>query len=90
VGYNAYADATTRGQIKKAFEPGSSVVANWDAMEAILDQIFVGLGLDGEDGGIGRPVLLTEPLANLGYTRKSAFCRSALYYLALLTGASYE
>lgn len=71
VGYNAYADATTRGQLKNAFEPGTSVVGNWDAMEGILDQIFVSLGVDGDNGGIGRPVLMTETLANLSYSRKS-------------------
>lgn len=71
VGYNAYADATTRGQIRKAFEPGSNIVGNWDVMEGLLDQTFTNLGIDSEDGGIGRPVLMTEPLANLTYTRKS-------------------
>ena len=70
VGYNAYADATTRGQIRKAFEPGSSVVSNWDAMEGVLDQVFVDLGVDSE-AGLERPVLMTEPLANLGYTKKT-------------------
>ena len=70
VGYNAYADATTRGQIKKAFEAGSSIVGSWDVREGVLDQVFVDLGIDSENG-IGRPVLMTEPLANLGYTRKS-------------------
>ncbi len=71
VGYNAYADATTRGQIRNAFEPGTSVVGNWDVMEGVLDNIFVNLGIEGEKGGIGRPVLMTEPVANLGYSRKS-------------------
>ena len=71
VGYNAYADATTRGQIRNAFEPGTSVVGNWDVMEGVLDNIFVSLGIEGEKGGIGRPVLMTEPVANLGYSRKS-------------------
>lgn len=71
VGYNAYADATTRGQIRNAFEPGTSVVGNWDVMEGVLDNIFVNLGVEGEYGSIGRPVLLTEPIANLGYSRKS-------------------
>ena len=71
VGYNAYADATTRGQIRNAFEPGTSVVGNWDVMEGVLDNIFVNLGVEGENGGIGRPVLMTEPIANLGYSRKS-------------------
>ena len=70
MGYNAYADATTRGQIRKAFEPGSSVVGNWDVMEGVLDQVFVDLGIDSE-AGLERPVLMTEPLANLGYTRKT-------------------
>jgi len=71
VGYNAYADATTRGQIRNAFETGSSIVTNWDVMEGILDHTFSELGVGGADGGIGRPVLMTEPVANLGYSRKS-------------------
>ncbi|KAL2038685.1 hypothetical protein N7G274_008443 [Stereocaulon virgatum] len=71
VGYNAYADATTRGQLKNAFEPGTSVVGNWDAMEGLLDQIFVSLGIEGDNGGVGRPVLMTETLANLTYSRKT-------------------
>jgi actin-related protein 5 len=73
VGYDAYADATTRGQIRNAFEPGSSIVTNWDAMEGILDYTFIKLGLDAAEGGIGRPVLMTEPVANLGYSRKSMY-----------------
>ena len=73
VGYDAYADATTRGQIRNAFEPGSSVVSNWDVMESILDSVLVKLGLDGANGRIDRPVLMTEPLANLGYPRRSTF-----------------
>ena len=70
MGYNAYADATTRGQIRKAFEPGSSVVGNWDVMEGVLDQIFVDLGINSE-AGLERPVLMTEPIANLGYTKRT-------------------
>ena len=71
VGYDAYADATTRGQIRNAFEPGSSVIANWDVMEGILDYTFLKLGLDSAEEGIGRPIVMTEPVANLGYSRKS-------------------
>ncbi|KAL9104631.1 MAG: hypothetical protein Q9163_000435 [Psora crenata] len=72
VGYNAYADATTRGQIKKAFEPGTSVVGNWDAMENMLDQVFVGMGVDnGVGGGVGRGIVMTEGVAGLSYTRKT-------------------
>ena len=71
VGHDAYADATTRGQIRNAFEPGTSIVGNWDVMEGVMDNIFLKLGIEGESGGIGRPVLMTEPVANLGYSRKS-------------------
>ena len=71
VGWDTYADATTRGQIRNAFEPGSNIVINWDVMEGVLDYTFLQLGVNGEDGGIGRPVMMTEPVANLGYSRKS-------------------
>lgn len=71
VGYNAYADATTRGQIRNAFEPGTSIVGNWDVMEGLLDYTFASLGITAEDGGVGRPIVMTEPVANLGYSRKS-------------------
>jgi actin-related protein 5 len=69
VGYDAYADATTRGQIRNAFETGTSIVTNWDVMEGILDYVFIKLGVDGE-GGVGRPLVLTEPMANLPYSRR--------------------
>ena len=70
VGYNAYADATTRGQIRNAFEPGTSIVSNWDVMEGILDHVFVNLGINGDEG-VERPVVMTEAVANLNYSRKS-------------------
>jgi actin-related protein 5 len=69
IGNDAYADATTRGQIRNAFEPGTSIVTNWDVMEGILDYIFIKLGVDYE-GGIRRPIVMTEPMANLNYCRK--------------------
>lgn len=71
VGYDAYVDATTRGQLKNAFDGNSSVVGNWDVMEGVLDYIFLKLGVDGANGGIDRPILMTEPIANLGYPRRS-------------------
>ncbi|KAL9030105.1 MAG: hypothetical protein Q9196_001745 [Gyalolechia fulgens] len=71
VGYNAFADATTRGQIRNAFEPGSSIIGNWDVMEGLLDYTFVSLGLSGQDGGVERPIVMTEPVANLAYSRNS-------------------
>ncbi|KAG5301882.1 chromatin remodeling complex subunit [Histoplasma ohiense] len=70
VGYDAYVDATTRGQVRNAFDPGSSVIGNWDVMEGVLDYIFLKLGVDGANGGVDRPIVLTEPIANLGYTRR--------------------
>ena len=71
VGYDSYADATTRGQIRNAFEPGSSIVANWDVMEGVLDYTFLKLGLEGQSGGIDFPFVMTETIANLGYSRRS-------------------
>ena len=57
--------------MRNAFEPGTSIVGNWDVMEGVLDNILVALGVEGENGGVGRPVLMMEPVANLGYSRKS-------------------
>lgn len=73
-GSDAYADPTIRNQARNAFEPGTSLVANWDVMEGVLDYVFLKLGVQG-DGGIERPVVMTEPVANLGYSRKSTFIR---------------
>lgn len=71
VGSDVYSDGTARGQAKSVYEPGSNVVNNWDAMEGVLDYVFLKLGVDDKNGTIGRPVVMTEPVANLGYTRKS-------------------
>ncbi|KAL1962472.1 hypothetical protein VTN77DRAFT_9673 [Rasamsonia byssochlamydoides] len=70
VGYDAYVDATTRGQMRYAFDPGTSVVGNWDVMEGVLDYVFLKLGVDGENGGVDRPIVMTEPIANLTYPRR--------------------
>ncbi|KAJ5467935.1 hypothetical protein N7475_005687 [Penicillium sp. IBT 31633x] len=70
IGYDAYVDATTRGQLRNGFDPGSSVVGNWDVMEGVLDYLFIKLGVDGANGGVGRPILMTEPIANMAYSRK--------------------
>jgi actin-related protein 5 len=70
VGQDAYVDAAARGQIRSAFEAGSGVVSNWDVMENMLDYIFLKLGVDGASGGVGRPIVITEPTVNLGYCRK--------------------
>lgn len=71
VGSDVYSDGTARGQAKNVYEPGSNIVNNWDCMEGVLDYCFIKLGINGQKGGIDRPVVMTEPVANLGYSRKS-------------------
>lgn len=71
VGSDVYADGTARGQSKNIYEPGSNIVNNWDVVEGVLDYVFIKLGVDGANGSIGRPVVMTEPVANLGYSRKT-------------------
>ncbi|KAI9719707.1 MAG: Nuclear actin-protein involved in chromatin remodeling [Chrysothrix sp. TS-e1954] len=71
VGSDIFADGTARGQSKNIYEPGTNVPNNWDIVESVLDYVFVKLGLQGSDGGIGRPVVMTEPVANLSYARKT-------------------
>ncbi|ETI21366.1 hypothetical protein G647_07712 [Cladophialophora carrionii CBS 160.54] len=69
VGHDAYADATTRGQIRQAFEQHTSIPTNWDILEGVYDYIFLKLGVNGE-GSVGRPLVVTEPVANLGHSRR--------------------
>ncbi|KAF2687129.1 actin-like ATPase domain-containing protein [Lentithecium fluviatile CBS 122367] len=71
VGSDVYSDGTARGQSKNVYEPGSNIVNNWDCMEGVLDYCFIKLGVDGRSGSIDRPIVMTEPVANLGYTRKT-------------------
>lgn len=70
-GSDVYADGTARGQAKNVYEPGSNIINNWDSMEGVLDYIFIKMGLGDAQGGIGRPIVMTEPVANLGYSRRS-------------------
>jgi actin-related protein 5 len=70
IGSEIYFDGTARGQSKNIYEPGSNIVNNWDVQEGVLDYVFCKLGLDGHNGNIDRPVVMTEPLANLGYSRR--------------------
>ncbi|CAI6340493.1 unnamed protein product [Periconia digitata] len=71
VGSDVYSDGTARGQAKNVYEPGSNIVNNWDCMEGVLDYCFIKLGLNSQKGSIDRPIVMTEPVANLGYTRKT-------------------
>lgn len=70
VGSDVYADGTARGQSKNMYEPGSNIVNNWDVFEGVLDYVFIKMGIDGKNGNIDRPIVMTEPLANLQSTRK--------------------
>ena len=70
IGSDIYSDGTARGQAKPVYEPGSNIVNNWDAVEGCLDYVFIKLGIDGSKGSIDRPVVMTEPFANLGYSRR--------------------
>ncbi|KAK3352995.1 ARP5-like protein [Lasiosphaeria hispida] len=70
-GQDCYADTTARGHIRNAFEAGTGIVSNWDVMEHVLDHVFIKLGMNGVDGGIDMPVVMTEAVANLPYSRKS-------------------
>jgi actin-related protein 5 len=71
VGSDVFSDGTARGQSKNIYEPGSNIVNNWSVAEGVLDYVFVKLGIAGESGTIERPLVMTEPVANLGYARKS-------------------
>ncbi|KAF2654511.1 actin-like ATPase domain-containing protein [Lophiostoma macrostomum CBS 122681] len=71
VGSDVYSDGTARGQAKNIYEPGSNIVNNWDVLEGVLDYCFIKLGVDGQHGSIDRPIVMTEPVANLAYSRKT-------------------
>lgn len=70
VGSEIYFDGTARGQAKNVYEPGSNVANNWDVQEGLLDYVFIKLGVDGRSGSVDRPIVMTEPLGNLAYTKK--------------------
>ncbi len=73
-GWDCYADTAARGHIRNAFEAGTGIVSNWDVMEHILDYVFIKLGMNASgSGAIDMPVVLTEPVANLPYSRRSRF-----------------
>ncbi|KYK59477.1 Actin-related protein, ARP5 class [Drechmeria coniospora] len=70
-GNDCYADTTAKGHIRNAFEAGTGIVSNWDVMEHVFDYIFLKLGLNDASGSIDFPVVMTEAVANLPYSRKS-------------------
>ncbi|KAL2755175.1 hypothetical protein ACRALDRAFT_1043844 [Sodiomyces alcalophilus JCM 7366] len=70
-GNDCYADANSRSHIRNAFEQGSGVLTNWDAMEHVLDYIFIKLGFNDVDGSVDWPIVMTEAVANFSYVRKT-------------------
>ncbi|CAI4210583.1 unnamed protein product [Parascedosporium putredinis] len=70
-GSDCYADTTAKGHLRYAFEAGSGIVSSWDVMEHVLDYTFLKLGLNGVDGAIDMPIVMTEAVANLPYSRKT-------------------
>jgi actin-related protein 5 len=55
--------------MRNAFEAGTGIVSNWDVMESLLDYIFIKMGVDDQQG-VNMPVVITEAVANLAYSRK--------------------
>jgi actin-related protein 5 len=70
------------------YDPGSNIINNWDAMEGVLDYVFVKMGADAATNGISRPIVMTETVANLPYARKSESPSKS--FDTPLTGHSHE
>lgn len=70
VGADVYADTNARSHQRNAFEPGTGIISNWDVMESILDYTFLKMGIDGSNGTVDVPIVMTEAVANLPYSRK--------------------
>lgn len=79
-GTDCYSDTTARAHIRNAFEAGTGIVSNWDVMEHVLDYVFLKLGMNESDGAVDVPIVMTEAVANLPYSRK---CIPASPYYAL-------
>lgn len=74
-GFDCYADTTAKSHIRNAFEAGTGIVSNWDVMEHVLDYTFLKLGMNNAEGNIDVPIVMTEAVANLPYSRKCKFPR---------------
>ncbi len=75
--------------MRNAFEAGSGIVSNWDVMESLLDYVFIKMGVEGSNGRIDVPIVMTEAVANLPYSRK---CEYPPFQDAILTNlnCSYD
>jgi actin-related protein 5 len=72
--------------MRNAFEAGSGIVSNWDVMESLLDYVFIKMGVEGSNGGVDVPIVMTEAVANLPYSRK---CIALLLQHARLTDIKF-
>jgi actin-related protein 5 len=72
--------------MRNAFEAGSGIVSNWDVMESLLDYVFIKMGVEGSNGGVDVPIVMTEAVANLPYSRK---CITLLLQHANLTDIKF-
>lgn len=90
VGDDVYADTTARGHMRNAFEAGTGIISNWDVMEAILDYTFIKLGIDGSNGRIDMPIVMTEAVANLPYSRKCRWLVLTILKILLTYFSSYD
>lgn len=70
VGADSYCDVSARGNIRTAYETNTGIITNWDVMENALDYMFIKLGLNGQNGNVDVPVVMTEAAANLPYARR--------------------
>lgn len=89
-GSDCYADTTARGHIRGAFEAGTGIVSNWDVMEHVLDYIFLKLGMNDANGKIEVPIVMTEAVANLPYSRKCTCKLSIFTYIMLMNHHSND
>jgi actin-related protein 5 len=55
-------------------------------MESLLDYVFIKMGVEGSNGGVDVPIVMTEAVANLPYSRK---CITLLLQHASLTDIKF-
>lgn len=56
-------------------------------MESILDYVFIKMGIDGASGTVDMPIVMTEAVANLPYSRK---CRASQIPVEHVTDGVYS
>lgn len=67
VGEDVQIDPLARAVARSPYD--SNIITNWDAMEGVLDYVFLNLGLQGQDSI--NPIVITESLCNLKASRKT-------------------